>query len=337
MKERNFARACFARYAALALFVVFGATLLMASCGGQEEEQEGVTVRIAAMRGPTALGLLGLMDISEAGDALQDYEFTILGSPDEVPPLIVRGDIDVAAVPANLASVLYNQLNGDVVALAIVTLGVLHVVDTSGEVHSIEDLRGRTVLVHGQGATPEFAFNYVLNQNGLVPGVDVFLDFRSEHAEVAALLGTGQGDVALLPEPFVSTVLANIDGLRLALDLTEEWNRVQPEYGLIMSVVIARRQFLADSPGAISTLLGEYKNSIDYVRGNTASAAQLAARFEIIPNAAIAENALPRTHVVFIDGQEMRQNLIGFYGVLHSENPMSVGGNLPGDDFFHSR
>ena len=307
--------------------------VLFASCQN-ETPAEYTTVRIAAMRGPTALGLLGLMDAAENGETQGIYEFTLLGSPDEVPPLLIRGDVDVAAVPGNLAAVLYNQLDGDVVALAIVTLGVLHIVDTTGEINSVEDLRNRTILVHGQGATPEFALNYVLTHNGLTPGVDVTIDFRAEHAEVAALLETGQGEIALLPEPFVSTVLARIDGLRIALDLTEEWNRVQPEYGLIMSVVVARRQFVEENPEAVRTLMREYENSINYVLGNISSAAQLAVDFGIIPNVAIAEAALPRTHVVFIYGEAMRQNLVGFYGVLYRENPMTVGGRVPGGEFF---
>ena len=318
----------------LLLMVAFLA-LFFASCQSENEYiAEYTTVRIAAMRGPTALGLLALMEDSANENTDGVYEFTLLGSPDEVPPLLVRGEIDVAAVPGNLAAVLYNQLGGDVVALAIVTLGVLHIVDTTGEINSVEDLRNRTILVHGQGATPEFALNYVLTHNGLVPGVDVTIDFRAEHAEVAALLETGQGEIALLPEPFVSTVLARIDGLRIALDLTEEWNRVQPDYGLIMSVVVARRQFVEENPDAIMTLLREYESSINYVLANTSSAAQLAVDFGIIPNVAIAENALPRTHVVFINGELMKRHLIGFYGVLYRENPMTVGGSIPSDEFF---
>ena len=313
--------------------MIFLGTFLLATCQN-ESQNEQFPVRIAAMRGPTALGLLGLMEAHGNGDTDGFYEFTLLGSPDEVPPLLVRGDIDVAAVPGNLAAVLYNQTGGDVVALAIVTLGVLHVVDTTGEIHSVEDLRNRTILVHGQGATPEFALNYVLTHNGLTPGVDVTIDFRAEHAEVAALLETGQGEIALLPEPFVSTVLARIEGLSIALDLTEEWNRVQPEYGLIMSVVVARRQFVEENPEAIMILMREYENSINYLLGNISSAAQLAVDFGIIPNVAIAEAALPRTHVVFIYGEAMRQNLIGFYGVLYRENPMTVGGRVPGGEFF---
>lgn len=319
------------------------AALAFSSCqsGGNGNGENGIesgagaTVRVAAMRGPTALGLLALMRESDESRTQGSYEFTLLGSPVEVPPLLVGGEIDAVAVPGNLAAILYNQTEGDVVALAIVTLGVLHLVDATGEINSVEDLRGRTVHVIGQAATPEFALNYVLGRNGLVPGEDVFVEFGSENAEVAALLETGQAQLALLPEPFVSTVLAGNPGLSIALDWTEEWNRVQPDYGLIMSVVVARRAFVEENPAAAALLLEEYERSIRYVLANTASAAQMAVDFGIIPNLAIAESALPRTHVVFISGEEMRRNLVGFYGVLHDESPAIIGGAMPGDGFYH--
>ena len=306
---------------------------LLSSCRNVQEE-EPTLVRIAAMRGPTALGLLHLMEQQELDNTRNDYSFMLLGMPDQLPPYLVRGEIDIAAVPGNLASILYNQLDGDIQALAIVTLGVLHIVDTTGEINSVADLAGRTIFVSGQGATPEFALNYVLMQNGLTPGEDVNIEFRVEHTEIAAMLGAGTAEIALLPEPFVSTVLAQVDGLRIALDLTEEWNRVQPDYGLIMSVVIGRRSFLEENPVAIAILLEEYAQSVEFVTTNIPQAAQLAAQFEIIPNPAIAEAALPRTHITFLNGQVMKQNLMGFYGVLYSQCPRSIGGRLPDENFF---
>jgi len=308
--------------------------LILTSCGTGEATYEPSEVRIAALRGPTALGLLQLMYESEQGNTRNNYHFELLGSPDQVPPLLIRGEVDIAAVPGNLASILYNNTDGEVQALAIVTLGVLHVVDMTGEIQSIADLYGRTIYTFGQGATPEFALNYVLTQNGLTPGVDVNIEFRAEPPEIAALLQTGSAEIALLPEPFVSTLLMQIDDLNLALDLTEEWNRVQPDYGLIMSVVVGRRSFLAENPDAVAILLEEYANSIEFMTTNLTDAAQLASQFEIIPNAAIAEQALPRTHITFLNGTTMKQNLMGFYNVLYQANPATIGGRLPDEDFF---
>ncbi|MDR0273425.1 MAG: ABC transporter substrate-binding protein [Clostridiales bacterium] len=302
----------------LALFIFFA--------GCSRTETEDAPIRVAAIRGPTAMGLLPLMNEGV-------HEFELLGSPDLVPPLLVQNSVDIAVVPGNLASILYNRMN-NVQAFAVVTLGVLHVVDASDTIYLIEDLAGRTIFLQGPGATPEYALNYVLTQNGLIPGEDVFLEFRSEHSEIAAMIQTGHAEIALLPEPFVSTVLSQINGTRAALDLTQEWNRVQPDYGLIMSVAVARRDFVEQNPDALAAFMEEYAASVAFVNSNIAETAQLAVDFELIPNIAIAEAAIPRANIVFITGEEMRQNLLGFYGVLLEAEPESIGGELPEENFF---
>ena len=327
------------------LAMVMITMLAFASCGrGTEspaaelpqpvEPAVAPVLRVAAMRGPTALGLLHLMNMHEEGNARNEYAFEFLGAPVEVPPLLVQNAIDFASIPGNLSSILYNQLDGQVQALAIVTLGVLHIVDTTGDISSVADLEGRTIFITGQGATPEFALNYVLTQNGLTPGVDVNIEFRAEPPEIMAMLQTGLADVAMLPEPFLSTAVAQVEGLNVALDLTEEWDRVQPDYSLIMSVVVGQREFIESNPEAVAVFMEEYAASINFMTTYIPEAAQLVADFGLAANAEVAAAALPRTHIVFITGEEMRRHLTGFFSVLYEANPQSIGGELPGDDFF---
>ena len=299
------------------------------------EDADGrANVNIAALRGPSALGMLRLMDENDNGFTLNNYNFDLLNMPEGVPPLIIRGEVDIAAVPVNLASILYNATGGDVQALVVSTLGVLHIVDTTGEIDSIEDLRGRTVFASAQGATPEFVLNYILNMNGLVPGVDVLVEFRADHTEIAAMLENGLAEIAMLPEPFASTVLARMDNLEAVLDLTEEWNKVQPDYGLVMTAVIGRREFVENNPEAVATFLEEYRRSIEFVNLYTEDAARLAVEYGIIPNHTVAVQALPRSNLVFISGDQMRQYLQGFLQVLYNAAPDSIGGSMPGEGFF---
>jgi len=311
--------------------------VVLAACGRTMEEpveRQHPTVRVAALHGPTALGLLSLMDNHNRGLAGLDYTFEILGAPTEVPPLLVRGDVDIAVVPGNFAAVLYNQMEGAIQSLAVVTLGVLHIVDATGEVHHVEDLRGRTIFATGEGATPEFALNYVLTQNGLIPGTDVFIEFRSQAPEIAAAFELGHAEVALLPEPFVSNITAQLPHLYVALDLTEEWNRVQSDYGLMMSVVVARREFIENHPQTVAAFMDAYAQSIVFMTTELDAAAQLAVDFGLIGDVYIARAALPRTHMVFITAEDKRRNLNGFFRVLYEANPQSVGGAVPDDAFF---
>ncbi len=174
---------------------------------------DDVTVRVAALKGPTAIGMIKLIH-----EERENTEFTLAGAPDEITGSIVKGDFDVACVPTNLAAILYKKTAGAWKLAALNTLGVLYVVEKGESIQSIADLEGKTIWSSGKGSTPEYALNYILEQNGINANVE----YASEHSEVVAHLTAGDADVAVLPQPFVTTVLAQNEGMRVALDVTEE-------------------------------------------------------------------------------------------------------------------
>ena len=139
------------RMAALCLALVL--TLTAAACGKKEEEQPqevtGESYSVAALKGPTAMGLVKLMQDDEAGEAQNDYTFTMEGTADAIVPAIVRGELDIALVPCNLASVLYNNTEGAVQVLAINTLGVIYVIESGDSIQSVADLAGKTLYSGG--------------------------------------------------------------------------------------------------------------------------------------------------------------------------------------------
>lgn len=296
-------------------------------------------VNVLALKGPTAMGMVKFMNDS---GAITDnfFNFSIAASVDEVTPGLVQGKVDIAAVPANLASILYNNTKGEVKVLAVNTLGVLYIVENGATVGSVEDLRGKTIYASGKGATPEYALNYILSENGIEPAADVTIEWKSEHAEcVAALTGSGNA-IAMLPQPFVATAQAKNDQLRVALDLTEEWDRLQSgtdkPSALITGVVAARTKFIDEHPEAVSAFLDHYRDSVDYVNANPGEAAGLIEKYDIVP-AAVAVKALPACNITFIEGSGMKDKLSGYLSVLFDQNPKSVGGTLPADDFYYSR
>ena len=316
--------------------------LSLAACGGQSAEtptptptEEPVTVRAAALKGPTAMGLVKLMSDAEGGDdAFGTYEFTLAGSADEVTPRLIQGDLDVACVPANLASVLYNRTEGKIVVLGVNTLGVIYLVEQGEAVQSMADLRGQTIVAAGKGNTPEFALRYLLRQNGLDPDKDVTIDWKSEHSECVAAIASGSASIALLPQPFVTVAQGQVEGLRVALDLTEEWEKLDNGSAMLTGVVVARKEFVAAHPQAVAQFMAGYADSVAWVNENTAEAAQLIGGYEIVA-APVAEKALPYCNIVCITGQEMKEKLSGYLQVLFDAAPESVGGALPGDDFYY--
>lgn len=325
------------------------ATLALAACGSTEEaapapeepaeEAEPVAVRAVALKGPTAMGLVKFMSDAEAGELTDnDYSFQIVASPDEVTPLIAKAELDIAAVPANLASVLYNKTEQGVRAIAINTLGVLYICELGDSVQSVADLKGKTIYASGKGSTPEYGLAYVLEKNGLAVGTDVQVEWKSEHSECVAALASASGAaVAMLPQPFVTTAQAQNDQIRVALDLTEEWDRVQTGDGqssMITGVAIVRSEFADENPAAVDAFLAHYAESVDYVNANVAEAAELVGSYDIVP-AAVAEKAIPECNIVCVTGEEMKGQLSGYLTVLSEQNAEAVGGSLPGDDFYY--
>ena len=313
---------------ALALVLALGMCL---SAGAQED----AAIRVASLKGPTTMGMAKLIKDSEAGTTLNRYEFTMAGAPDEIVPLMVRGELDMALIPCNLASVLYNNTKGAVEALAVNTLGVLYVLEAGDTVNSVADLAGKTVYSTGKNTTPQYALNYVLAKNGLDPEKDLTVEYKSEATEVAAALANGSATLAMLPQPFVTSVLMQNQNVRVALSLTEEWNKVSDGSDLVTGVVVARREFVESHPEQVEAFLEEYAASTEYVVAHPAEASVWIEELGVVAKAALAEKAIPQCNIVCITGEEMKKDVSGYLTALYDQNPESVGGTLPDDAFYY--
>jgi NitT/TauT family transport system substrate-binding protein len=283
-------------------------------------------VRIGAMRGVTAIGMVKFIE-----DAPANITFEIV-SHDEIVPLLVRGDVDSAAVPANLAATLYNNTKGSIRVLAVNTLGVTYIVETGNEIRSIQDLRGKTVIAVGKGTTPDITLRHILMKNGIDPDRDLTLEFRSEPGEVVAWLNQN-GGIAMLPQPFVTTAMDNTPGLREALSLTVEWDKLDMPGPLITGVFVARAEFL-EREKDLAFVMEQYRKSVEWVTGSPALAAPLVEGLGIAP-AGVAERAIPKCHITLVEGAEMKQMLESYLAVLFENAPESVGGALPDEIFYH--
>lgn len=296
-----------------------------AACSKKQDDTE---IRIAALKGPTGMGMVKLADKQN----YPNYTVSIEASPDALNPRIISGEVDVAAVPVNLASVLYNKLDGDISVLAVSTLGVLYVVEAGSEMNSVADLAGKTVYATGQGATPEYILNYLLDKNGVAGSVEV--NYVGEHAALATMLADGSAEIGMLPEPNVTSTLAGNDNLRIALNLTEEWNKVCSTE-LVQGVVIARKSFVNEHPEAIEQFLREYEKSSAFVNENIDEAAKLIVDVGILGNVEIAKKAIPNCNISFSKGEAMHKAVEGMLAVLFEANPKSIGGKLPDKDFYY--
>lgn len=301
-------------------------------------EKQPVDVRVLAMKGPTAMGMVSLMD--EAKKGVMDgnaYTFDELATIDVVVAKLAKGEVDIAAIPANLSSVLFNNTKGALKVLAINTLGVLYIMESGDTITSIEDLAGKTIFSTGKGASPEYALKYLLNAYGIK---DVTIEWKSEAAECVAALAQKPNSIAVLPQPFATAAMMKNPTIRVALDMTQLWEDIQgtqPFPSTMMTgVLVAQTSFVEQNPEAVNQFLDHYADSVAYVQSHHQEASVLIGALNIVP-APVALKALPYCNITYIDGKEMKSKLSGYLTVLFDQNPKSVGGALPTDEFYYIR
>lgn len=296
-----------------------------------ESEATEATLRIAGLKGPTTMGLVNLM----ADEVASSYDFTMYGAADEIVPLLVKGDLDAAAVPANLAATLYNKTNGAVEVACINTLGVLYIVENGETVNSVADLKGQTIVTTGKGTTPEYVLRYVLSENGIDPDSDVTIEYCSEATEALSKVQAGEATIAMLPQPFVTSALSQVEGLRVALDMNEEWQKVAGSK-LVTGVLVVRKDAVENDPEAFASFMEGYAASVEAANSDLEGTAALCEQYGVVAKAALAQKALLQCNIVFETGDEMKADLETYFNVLYAADPTSVGGTLPADDFYYA-
>lgn len=293
-------------------------------------ETAGAALRIAGLKGPTTMGLVNLMSSADGAN----YEFTMYGAADEIVPLLVKGELDAAAVPANLAATLYQKTEGAVEVACVNTLGVLYILENGETIQSVADLKGQTIVTTGKGTTPEYVLRYVLSQNGIDPDADVTIEYCSEATEALSQVQAGMASIAMLPQPFVTSALSQVEGLRVALDMNEEWEAVAGSQ-LVTGVLVARKDAVEADPAAFEAFLDGYAASVEAANTDLEGTAALCEQYGIVAKAALAQKALPACNIVFETGEEMKTDLVNYFQVLFDADPASVGGALPADDFYY--
>lgn len=334
-KEKKMMKKVMRKVTAVALsFAMMGA--LLTGCGSSKAEEK-VTVKVGALKGATTLGLLPLEDKAANGEAGENYEFSMMTAADELLPMMIKGELDIALLPSNVASVLYQKTNGGVTVIDINTLGVLYMVSGDSSITGVEDLAGKTIYLTGKGTTPDYVLHYILSGNGMDADSDCTLEYKSEATEVAALLAENPDAIGLLPQPFVTAACAQNDALSVILDMNAEWEKLQGEDGsrLVTGVTVVRNEFLQEHENAVATFMEEHQASAQSMNSDVENGAKLAAASEIIAKEPIALKAIPKCNITYIDGADMKQALSGYLEVLYEQNPESIGGALPGDEFYY--
>lgn len=311
--------------------IALSCVLSLVAIGGCTKQASTKPVTVAALSGPTGIGMIKLM--SDQDNISKNYDISLYQSPDEIVGKVVSGEVDIACVPSNMGAVLYNKTDGGVKLLGVNTLGVLYIVENGDSIKSVEDLKGKTILSSGKDSTPEFVLNQVLRANDIDPIEDVTVEFMGNHADIASKLVAEEGSIALLPQPFVTTVLAKNENIKVALDINQMWQATE-QVDLPMGIIIGSKSFVEEQTKQLKAFLKSYEESVEFVTNNLEEAAKLAVAYAIIPDAEIAKKAIPACNIVYRNGVDSKDMLSKFYEILAEANPKSIGGKLPDENFY---
>ena len=322
------------------LAVILAFTLVFTACGTVAEETtaeettaaEKAVINIGLLKGPTGMGAAVLLESDEQGTANADYNLTLAGAPDVLQTALINSELDMAALPTNVAAVLNAKTEGNVQILAVNTLGVIYLMSNDDTIKTVADLKGKTILSAGQGTTTEYVLNYILESNSLTIDTDVFVEYASEHAEVISKAKSGGYEVILLPEPFVTQMKGQEAGFSVVLDLTKEWKALGGGE-LTMGCIAVRKDFLEEKPEAVAAFLKDYEASVNAVNADPEAAGVIIESFDIA-KAAVASKAIPNCNITVMTGEEMKTNVSAYLQVLFDSNPKAVGGAVPGDGFY---
>ena len=335
---------------------IFVLTAGLMGCGSSKKETDneektvlnttGAKVNVAVLPGPTGISAVGLMEDNSIKHTANNYNFTIAASNDAVVAGLTNGEYDIAALATNVAASLYHKTDGDIQICAINTYGVLHILEKGNEINSMSDLKGKTIYATGQGANPEYIIEYLLTENGLTytlgnedPEADVNIEFLASDTLTAGAIN-GQYDIVMLPMPAVTNVTMNNTDMRVALDLTDEWNKVTYDENctLTMGCMVVRKEFAEQNPNAVSIFLTEYNNSVNTVLNDPDHAAELCVTYGILGDVEVAKAAIPYCNLCCITGaSEIKKVLRPYYIVLLQANSDVLSGALPDENFYFTR
>ena len=300
------------------------------------EPDKSLEIKIMLLNGTTAMGAAEL--IKKGEDNEMNYQIETVAAADQITAAIVSGDAHIAALPTNAAAKLYKASGGKVKLLAVNTLGVLYLLSNGEDVTDMNSLKGKTIYLPGAGSNPEYITAALLGKYGLVVGEDVTLDtttYNSPDALTSAI-ASGAAKLAVLPEPKVTVATSQNADIKVAMDFTALWEEKFGENTLAQGCLVVNTAFAEAHSVEVNRFLDDYKKSVETVAKADEAAAQLVVDAGILPKLPIAQKALPKCNICFVEGKAMKEAIAVFYETIYTVDPESIKA-LPDDGFYYVR
>jgi NitT/TauT family transport system substrate-binding protein len=291
-------------------------------------------ITIATLNGPSAISMVQMMQDSMVGDSAI-LKFVVKTEPNLVKPIVLQEQADIAILPTNMASILFN-LGAKYKLEGIPVWGTLFVFGEDSLISSWQKLEGKKVYLMGRGMTPDIMFRYLCLCNNLKADKDFFPDYSfPTHLELGNAVTAGKAPIAVLSEPMVTLANSKNPRVRKLLSLEDEWNRVfRDTVPFAQTALLVRNSFAEKHPALVNDFIRKYKASIDWVNKNPSMAAILIVKYKILPDTSIARKTIPGCRLEFKEAWPMQKGINRYLKVFYDFDPAVVGGSLPTADFY---
>jgi NitT/TauT family transport system substrate-binding protein len=260
-------------------------------------------------------------------------EFLYAGSADLVTAKLISGEIAAGVLPVNVAAKLHSA-GIPLKVVAVVGYGMVKFLCADPAVSSLGHLKGSTIHIAGQRATPDYLFRYLMAEKGLVAGKDYYPQYNLAYPEVAAQIAAKKITHAVLPEPFATQALLLNPSLNSPIDLDALWEDATGFDTYPMSLLVAMPQLFEKNPHALLAITDAYSLSVNKTKAYPRETGVLAESLDLGMKAAIAQKAIPHSAYGFDKSAGSRSAIDALLGIFISFDPQSVGGRLPSDSFY---
>lgn len=323
-----------------AVVILLGSPLFAkgAKDSADQKSAQKTPVTVAVLAGPSGIPSAYLVEnvpsLSGAEIVYEKYAAANL-----LLPKLIKGEVDVGFLPPNVAAKAFTSSNGALVQLGVAGNGMISLISTDSALSRFEDLRGKTVAVAGQGATPEYVLRYILAQKGIAIGSGqdaVDLDFSIPNVEIAAAVISGKVSYAVVPEPFSTVATEKSKGaVRRVFDLQAEFSAAgAPVKTYPMTLIVANAQFAKQNPQFVRAFQQAYNEAQQWTKEHPQEAGVLVEKADLGLTASVVEKAIPFANFTYLAPKESKAPLEALLKVFLDFAPESIGGALPAEDFY---
>lgn len=290
---------------------------------------EPTGVRVLSVENSASAALAHMLTKSENNN---NYISSTVNLPNRVRNLIADGACDIAVIPVETASLIYQRVTTKIKVLAGISTGGFEFIGKEG-FNDFSKLKGKTIYLTERGTIMENIFKYLIKQYGVDPFEDVSFEYASDTKQLIKMFTNNQAEYALMNSAD-ATLLKTSTNNFVSLNITDELSKKFNNPSIITYCVVATEDFISNNPNAIDNILKDIESSVS--KANTTTLTATAAKaLGLLTDDIYDENFIKEYKPDYISGKSLKEKLSAYYKLIKRINSSLIANKLLKDDFYY--